>query len=157
MRVFFTGGSPLPPHVCLPILYMRASGDKRTPERTHKIECTIARFGKEVNRMAAKFYCENCQFEVPTDADDCPYCGKHFYSVYCPRCGREGSVSEFIQGCPRCGYTKEKRASSLTKGRRRKKSGKLFAPRWMYLAAIFFLSMGILGLLVYLLFHTSLP
>ena len=51
-----------------------------------------------------RFYCETCGREVSVDVDECPYCGMKFYGVMCPRCGKSGLASEFVKGCPRCGY-----------------------------------------------------
>lgn len=52
----------------------------------------------------AKFFCENCGTEVKHDAKFCNKCGKFFYSVRCPMCGKTGNQNEFINGCPKCGY-----------------------------------------------------
>jgi len=109
--------------------------------------------------MAAKFFCENCKFEVPLSAVSCPYCRKVFYSVYCPRCGKEGSPQEFRNGCPACGYLKESYKSS----RRSKKPmpslppEPISLPRWFYGWAIVVLSLGIIGLLVLLALGIKLP
>ncbi len=102
--------------------------------------------------MAVKFLCENCQYEVPLEDDRCPFCGKTFYSVYCPRCHKEGLPFEFREGCPRCGYMKESVKSFHRKSHRPGKRGaKTFLPRWCYSAAAILLVVGIIGLVVFLL------
>lgn len=52
----------------------------------------------------AKFFCESCGAEVPHNSKVCVNCGKFFASVRCPNCGKTGSSSTFINGCPDCGY-----------------------------------------------------
>ena len=52
----------------------------------------------------AKFFCESCGAEVPHNSRVCVNCGKFFASVRCPNCGKTGSSSTFINGCPDCGY-----------------------------------------------------
>jgi hypothetical protein len=55
--------------------------------------------------MAAPvFFCENCKKEVSARDKICPYCGRFFTDVRCPRCGYCGDVGEFHFGCPNCGY-----------------------------------------------------
>ena len=52
----------------------------------------------------AKFFCQCCGAEVPRKSKFCPKCGKFFASVLCPNCGHTGKTSDFINGCPECGY-----------------------------------------------------
>lgn len=52
-----------------------------------------------------RYYCEHCGREVRRDAVVCPYCGRFFTSVKCPKCGYSGRVEEFRRGCPVCGST----------------------------------------------------
>ena len=52
----------------------------------------------------SKFFCENCGAEVKHNAKVCPYCGRFFSAVRCPRCGFTGDASMFRAGCPNCGY-----------------------------------------------------
>lgn len=111
--------------------------------------------------MAVKFFCENCKFEVPLDSSTCPYCGKSFYSVYCPRCRKEGTPAQFKNGCPSCGYLKENYKSSRRASykfreadSRRRRTG---LPRWFYSLAIVVLTLGIIGLLVMIALGVKLP
>jgi hypothetical protein len=104
--------------------------------------------------MAVKFLCENCRYEVPLDDDRCPFCGKTFYSVYCPRCRHEGMPVEFRNGCPKCGYMKEGVKSYLRRPARDGKKGtKVQFPRWSYFLTALVLLSGIIGLLVYIFTH----
>ncbi len=62
----------------------------------------------------AKFFCENCGNEVREDAKICTHCGKFFTNVRCPRCGFQGSSRQFKNGCPECGYSKDKNILKYT-------------------------------------------
>ena len=55
-------------------------------------------------KQKAKYFCENCGAEVPSDAHVCKNCGRFFSSVRCPNCGASASASKFAKGCPVCGY-----------------------------------------------------
>ena len=74
----------------------------------------------------AKFFCESCGAEVPHNSKVCNNCGRFFASVRCPNCGKTGTSSSFINGCPQCGY-----AVSGSKGKnykyKNKKSKKGFS------------------------------
>lgn len=59
---------------------------------------------KNLDEKQAKFFCESCGAEVKSNSRVCPYCGKFFSSVRCPRCGKTGSNEDFKKGCPACGY-----------------------------------------------------
>jgi hypothetical protein len=50
------------------------------------------------------FFCENCKREVSSKDKICPYCGRFFTDVRCPRCNYSGAATKFHSGCPRCGY-----------------------------------------------------
>jgi ssDNA-binding Zn-finger/Zn-ribbon topoisomerase 1 len=52
-----------------------------------------------------RFFCDNCDAEVPADAKAWPNCGRFFSSVLCPSCGFAGEQSLFKDGCPSCGYS----------------------------------------------------
>lgn len=109
--------------------------------------------------MSVKFFCENCKFEVPLNVDACPYCGKNFYSVFCPRCRKEGTSREFRNGCPACGYLKEHYRSSRKKkipyAQANGKPVKL--PRWIYSLTIIILALGIITMLVMIAMGVQLP
>ncbi|MBN2354030.1 MAG: hypothetical protein JXD23_15765 [Spirochaetales bacterium] len=100
--------------------------------------------------MSARFICENCKYEVSLDGDRCPFCGKEFYAVYCPRCKHEGLPGEFRNGCPRCGYLKQAVMAYRRRHRRRNRQEKTYFPRWLYTTAIMALLLGIVGLIVYI-------
>ena len=102
--------------------------------------------------MSARFICENCKYEVSLEGDRCPFCGKEFYAVYCPRCGHEGLPNQFRNGCPRCGYMKEAVMAYRKRRGPRGRRGKTYFPRRLYTAAIIALLLGIAGLLVYIIF-----
>ncbi len=107
---------------------------------------------KREKQMAAKFICENCKYEVSLDGDRCPFCGKQFYAVYCPRCRHEGAPRDFRNGCPQCGYMKEAvKAYRRLRGAKAGRDKNPF-PRWVYSAAIIALLLGIAGLIVYIVF-----
>ncbi|MDR1625765.1 MAG: zinc ribbon domain-containing protein [Spirochaetia bacterium] len=50
------------------------------------------------------FFCQNCKKEVSARDKICPYCGRFFTDVRCPKCGYSGEALEFRFGCPSCGY-----------------------------------------------------
>lgn len=52
----------------------------------------------------AKYFCENCGSEVAAKARFCPSCGKFFSSIRCPKCGKMGTIKDFLNGCPSCHY-----------------------------------------------------
>ena len=52
----------------------------------------------------AKFFCESCGAEVPSNSKFCKHCGRFFSSVRCPVCGLTGTNEKFKNGCPNCGY-----------------------------------------------------
>jgi ssDNA-binding Zn-finger/Zn-ribbon topoisomerase 1 len=52
-----------------------------------------------------RFYCDNCGYEVGSDVKSCPYCGRFFASVRCPKCDYSGPDKMFLNGCPMCGYS----------------------------------------------------
>jgi len=106
--------------------------------------------------MPVKFFCESCKIEVPLETESCPSCGKVFYSVLCPRCGREGFPHEFRRGCPQCGYMKETiRRARDKKFRTVKKKNTI--PIWVYQGGAILLSIGVIGLLIYIFAKGLLP
>ncbi len=56
-----------------------------------------------------KFFCQNCNKEIPLYAEECPSCGKKFGSVLCPKCNYKGKSVSFANGCPKCGYLKNRK------------------------------------------------
>ena len=97
------------------------------------------------------FYCETCGHEVPAEVQECPFCGKRFYSVICPVCSFSGKASLFTSGCPSCGYLGvSENAGRTTAGKKRNKRGKEF-PRWVYTLTLFIL-LAAMGVLVKLYF-----
>lgn len=63
---------------------------------------------------APRFYCDNCNHEVPFNAEICPNCRKTFAAVKCPNCGFSDKPMKFGNGCPHCGH----QARSTSIGRR---------------------------------------
>jgi len=64
--------------------------------------------------MKGAFFCEACGAEVKDSAESCSACGRSFSGVRCPRCGREGSIEAFNNGCPGCGYLEENMKGATT-------------------------------------------
>ncbi len=60
---------------------------------------------KKDEKAKAKYFCENCSYEVKANARFCPNCGKFFSSVRCPKCKTIGTVKDFKNGCPNCHYS----------------------------------------------------
>ena len=107
-----------------------------------------------------KFFCENCKREVSSKDKICPYCGRFFNDVRCPRCNFTGKAREFYNGCPSCGYLKNASNAAagigdleylslknfqISSGERKKKP----TPPWVFLALTLGLA-SILSILVYL-------
>ncbi|MDR2792745.1 MAG: zinc ribbon domain-containing protein [Treponema sp.] len=67
---------------------------------------------EESEKKPIRFFCDKCGFEVPQDAKICPDCGRSFLSVKCPACGFIGQAALFGDGCPMCGYSKDKTADT---------------------------------------------
>ncbi len=93
------------------------------------------------------FVCQSCGNMVPPNTDRCPHCGKFFKGVRCPQCLYVGVSSDFVHGCPSCGFLSDEKSrendknGSILPGRE-KKSEKTF-PGWFYL-----ISAAILAVLV---------
>ncbi len=90
------------------------------------------------------FYCENCGREVPAEVDRCPYCGKRFFSVKCPVCSYSGPASEFVDGCPSCGYLGAGGSAKIKKSVPKKKK---HIPGWVYWVLLFSM-LGAIGVLI---------
>jgi len=74
--------------------------------------------------MSGAYYCEICRTTVDWNAKTCPSCGASFSGVLCPKCGKLGSGSEFLDGCPRCGNSRERNLVGKAKIAVPQKSGK---------------------------------
>jgi len=123
----------------------------------------------------AKYLCENCGSEVAAKARFCPNCGKFFCSIRCPKCGKMGTIKDFMNGCPSCHYamTKEelygttdgeetsdglKHKLSRKSKRRIKSAFKTFhkntqatfsdAPLWVFVLGIILLIVVLAGLFI---------
>jgi RNA polymerase subunit RPABC4/transcription elongation factor Spt4 len=78
-----------------------------------------------------KFFCENCNAEVPRDAKNCPKCGRYFASVRCPACDFIGEEAFFKEGCPVCGYSASPAAQNIPEPKRKTLAGAL--PLWVFI------------------------
>jgi len=58
-----------------------------------------------MSKKKPRFYCDHCGYEVGSEVKLCPYCGRHFASVRCPKCDYSGPDRMFQSGCPMCGYS----------------------------------------------------
>jgi predicted RNA-binding Zn-ribbon protein involved in translation (DUF1610 family) len=102
--------------------------------------------------MKGSFYCEVCGAEVKGHSDVCPSCGRSFQGVRCPRCGKEGNVEEFRNGCPECGYMADDKfpGAEISGGRiyrpERKKSGNHDWPAscYWFLSALIIIGLGLI-------------
>jgi hypothetical protein len=95
-----------------------------------------------------RFFCEHCGREVKANARVCPYCGRFFRLVQCPKCGYTDRGEEFVRGCPSCGYLgtlepadpSSQRAPSSARDFRSPKT----TPGWVWTIAL----VGLVGALV---------
>ncbi|MDR2246863.1 MAG: zinc ribbon domain-containing protein [Treponema sp.] len=104
-----------------------------------------------------RFHCENCGAEVPSQAKQCPRCGRLFQSVRCSSCGFTGEEALFAQGgCPVCGCavpagSRSRRRRRFAGGAGQNPGGAADAlPLWVYLLAAIFV-IGICTILFTLL------
>ena len=93
-----------------------------------------------------RFFCQYCGAEVPLNSDSCPNCGKEFEEVLCPKCNYTGSPVKFSNGCPKCGYLKNRSKPIPSKRRKRALSVKEFT-------VFFILLTTVLIILLYLFTH----
>ena len=91
------------------------------------------------------FVCQNCGRNVPPSADRCPHCGRFFKGVRCPECLFVGSAEVFLKGCPSCGYLSDKIDMKSGQG---EMFGKSLKPEKDFPAWVYFLSIGILAVLI---------
>ena len=96
------------------------------------------------------FVCQSCSNIVPENIDRCPHCGKFFKGVRCPECLYVGKGSDFIHGCPSCGYLSN-RPVNINENPEKHEKHKTF-PGWFYVAASVFLSLCI-GAFVFILLN----
>ncbi|OQY40351.1 MAG: hypothetical protein B6229_01995 [Spirochaetaceae bacterium 4572_7] len=94
-----------------------------------------------------RFFCQYCGAEVPLNADICPSCKKEFGEVLCPKCNYTGSSIKFFNGCPKCGYLKNKAKPTLLK---KKKERPLSVKKFI---VFFILLITILIIFLYLFTH----
>lgn len=111
-----------------------------------------ADYSRTPTASAPRFFCENCNHEVPFNAEMCPNCRKTFDAVKCPNCGYSDRPAKFAGGCPHCGHLATRtRIGRKTDGRlappssrrKKKKGSELFFP------LMGLLLIGMLGLIVY--------
>jgi uncharacterized membrane protein YvbJ len=100
--------------------------------------------------MKARYFCENCGAEVRPGAATCPSCGRVFTAVRCPECGFEGRASEFVQGCPSCGFMEQKKAEAPSPRQARTRGRRPLSARFYRTAGIVLFALAVI--LVVLLF-----
>ena len=89
-----------------------------------------------------RFFCDNCSYEVSSEAKLCPYCGRYFSSIRCPKCEYSGPDRMFQNGCPMCGYSAPPQKAPQNKPVRGKKSSNSRSapaeplPFWTYIIAV---------------------
>jgi hypothetical protein len=72
-----------------------------------------------------RFFCDQCGTEVPRNTERCPSCGRYFTAVQCPRCGFQGRDSDFLGGCPTCGYMRKPREPEPSGGAGKRPPGRV--------------------------------
>jgi predicted RNA-binding Zn-ribbon protein involved in translation (DUF1610 family) len=104
-----------------------------------------------------RFFCDNCGYEVGSDVKTCPYFGRYFASVRCPKCDYSGPDKMFLNGCPMCGYSaaapKPEKTAPKARKKRAKKPHHHHAeplPAWAYIVSflILFLVLAILSYII---------
>jgi predicted amidophosphoribosyltransferase len=96
--------------------------------------------------MASKkprFFCDNCNAEVPMTAKNCPGCGRFFASVRCPSCGYSADDADFKKGCPSCGYSAPPKKAGIFQEAPKRKTFIEALPLWVYVVtALAFVSVA---------------
>ncbi len=87
------------------------------------------------------FVCQSCSNLVPPNTDRCPYCGKFFKGVRCPECLYVGNASDFVRGCPSCGYLSDQKKNSSRISETGIVEKKKPLPGWFYLVSAVFLTL----------------
>ena len=87
-----------------------------------------------------RFFCDNCGYEVGSEAKLCPYCGRYFSSIRCPNCEYSGPDRMFQNGCPLCGYSAPAKKDPKSKPIREKQPSYSKPaeplPFWTYIVAV---------------------
>ncbi|MBI9102347.1 MAG: hypothetical protein JEY99_08030 [Spirochaetales bacterium] len=102
-----------------------------------------------------KFFCDACGQSVSSGSTECPHCHASFSGVRCPSCGHQGRESEFLSGCPSCGFLTaktpgENRSGSPLAGMDMPaKKQKFQLPDWLF-KTFFILLLLIIGGLMFL-------
>ncbi|NIZ19293.1 hypothetical protein [Entomospira culicis] len=65
--------------------------------------------------MKPHFYCDVCGSQVDAHLDACPQCRVKFSGVRCPSCLYQGTIEQFLHGCPSCGYQLHAQAPKLNR------------------------------------------
>ena len=101
---------------------------------------------------APRFFCDNCNHEVPFNAEICPNCRKNFAAVKCPNCGFSDKPGKFANGCPHCGHQSKstqigRRTNAhedrISSSKKRNKGPEIFYPLMIILLV------GMLGVILY--------
>ena len=98
------------------------------------------------------FVCQSCGNMVPPNTDRCPHCGKFFKGVRCPECFYVGVSSDFVHGCPSCGFlSDEKKKENVKNSEDLKVKNEKTFPGWFYIlsAAVLALLVGIFLFMIY--------
>jgi len=99
------------------------------------------------------FVCQSCGNMVPPNTDRCPHCGKFFKGVRCPQCLYVGVSSDFIHGCPSCGFLSDekKRENQEKEGSIQKKKSEKTFPGWFYILSAAFLAVLVVVFIIMIL------
>jgi ABC-type uncharacterized transport system involved in gliding motility auxiliary subunit len=100
--------------------------------------------------MTRKFYCRACGRQVSYEAESCPYCGRFFTAVKCPKCGFSGEDVLFIEGCPKCVFGWDKSTENFMV-KSKKRIYKSISLKWV--RRLILPSLVLLLLLLYLLWR----
>ena len=91
---------------------------------------------------------------VPPNTDRCPHCGKFFKGVRCPQCLYVGVSSDFVHGCPSCGFlADEKKKENMEREAREKAKTEKTFPGWFYVLSAAFLAV-LVAVFLFLIFKT---
>ena len=96
------------------------------------------------------FVCQNCGKAVPANMERCPHCGRFFKGVRCPECLYVGEASDFLKGCPSCGYLGDEPDNKDSSDIKKKSKKAKALPLWFLLFSAVFLILIIIIILVYI-------